>query len=54
MQQCHFCMYIYYMYVCCNACMAGNMNYIIIGGAAWAALEHIDIIGDREMAELEA
>ena len=25
------------------------MNYIIIGGAAWAALEHIDIIGDREM-----
>ena len=30
------------------------MNDIIIGGAAWAALEHIDIIGDREMAELEA
>ena len=45
MQQCHFCMYvyIYIYYVCCSARMAGNMNYnynIIIGGAAWAALEH--------------
>ena len=32
------------------------MNYIIIGGAVWAALYWsiiIDIIGDREMAELE-